>query len=159
MPELKPIHVVLILAAFACVALYVLGVGLGATDPTAEGGKPAFTPEELGRLRERFFKPRPVAPEELASETCVLNGATLLVPAGGLCEVKVLESKSRARRLQVEPQRGAVDVTFLSLSRPSVPAKVEGLAKPRAFDVAREGGTLRLVCPSAFAPTCVVALR
>jgi hypothetical protein len=59
MPAPKPSTVVLLLVAFACIALYVLGVGLGATD-NSSAGRPSMSKEERQRLRDRFIKPRPV---------------------------------------------------------------------------------------------------
>src|SRR5688500_9621522 len=98
MPELKPIHAVLILAVAAIIALYVLGVGLGATDASSRKSSPS---ESARGLRERFLKPRPVAEEELATG-CPLKNGILSVRGGATCEVDVKASDTRVRSLNLE---------------------------------------------------------
>ena len=79
MPAPKASTVVLILAVFACVAFYVLGVGLGATDDS-RAGRSSMSKEERLRLRDRFIRPRPVKTEELRAECPMASGVLTVAP-------------------------------------------------------------------------------
>src|SRR5262245_6308045 len=97
----KPSTVVLILAAFACVAMYVLGVGLGATDRSQQG-RSSTSKEERQRLRDRFFPPRAVEGDELRTD-CPLTQGVLTVEVGRSCQVTIAEAGARGRTLEVAP--------------------------------------------------------
>jgi hypothetical protein len=146
----KPFTVVLLLAVFACVAFYVLGVGLGVTD-TSQAGRPSLSKAERERLRERLLKPRPVKPEELQAD-CPLSSGVLLIELGRSCKVGISEAGARARTVEVAlagPGAGGVSLEFMSKAKPSLPVSVERLGEPRNLDVPREGAELTLTCRSA----------
>lgn len=150
MPAPKPFTVVLILAVFACVALYVLGVGLGVTD-TSRSGRPSMSKEERQRLRERFIRPRPVNAEELQAD-CPLSQGVLTVQAGRSCRVTIAEAGALGRTLAVAPLgpgSGSVSFEFTPKSKPSLPVSEDLLREPRKLDVMKEGGELVLTCRSA----------
>src|SRR4051812_32294191 len=98
MPAPKPLTVVLVLAVFACVALYVLGVGLGATD-TSQAERSSTSKQERQSLRDRFIHPHPVKPEELKAD-CPLAGGVLTVAPGVPCRVTIAEG-GMARTVEV----------------------------------------------------------
>ncbi|NTX03431.1 MULTISPECIES: hypothetical protein [Myxococcus] len=158
MPELKPLHVVLILAIVAIVALYVLGVGLGAKDESSRRESPTQSAQEL---RERFIKPEPVDATELAA-TCAFQEGVLVLPSGGSCRVDVKASDTRMRSLEVVPRPlSVVRVSLASRGKPSVPAKFDPLKEAKKLDVAKEGADLEVTCLSAppQRPICELGLR
>jgi hypothetical protein len=146
----KPSTVLLILAVFACVALYVLGVGLGATD-NSRAGRASMSKEERGRLRERFLEPRPVKPEELRAD-CPLSNGVLLFEQGRACRVAIAEAGARARTVEVAlagAGAGGVSLEFTPKAEPALPISVDRLAEPRKLDVPDKGAELILTCRSA----------
>ncbi len=147
MPAPKPFTVVLILAVFACAALYVLGVGLGATDNSRAGGT-SMSKEERQRLRDRFIKPRPVKPEELQAD-CPLASGVLTVAQGKPCRVTIQEAGARGRTVEVAPASGGVSVNFTPKSKPALPVSEDPLKGPKKLDVMKEGGELVITCRSA----------
>lgn len=165
MPAPKPFTVVLILAVFACVALYVLGVGLGATD-TSRAGRVTMSKEERQRLRERFIRPRPVKAEELTAD-CPLSGGVLTVQAGRTCRVTIEETRARGRTLEVAPAgpgSGGVSFEFTPKGQPALPVSEDLLREPRKLDVMKEGAELAVTCRSAISGggqpgRCQVRLR
>ncbi len=161
MPQPKPSTIVLILAVFACVALYVLGAGLGAQDRSARGSNP-LSKEERERWRERFVKPRPVAEEDLKTTGCVLSAGTVRVARGLACRVDIAKAGARVRTVNVEPLSGSqVDVRLEPKGGPAVTATIDGLGERRGLDVPEEGATLSLTCSRAAGNTaeCPVKLR
>jgi hypothetical protein len=161
MPEPKPIHVVLILAIVAIVALYALGVGLGATGDSPRQVKPAQTGQTL---RERFLKPRAVTVEELTVGTgCTLTKGILSLRGAASCEVDVKASDTRVRSLALEliPELGApMRVEVTPRGKPSVPATFNPLKESRTLDVTEEGAGLRVTCvaPPQQMPGCALRL-
>ncbi|WP_309893012.1 hypothetical protein [Archangium sp.] len=162
MAQPKPSTVVLILAVFACVALYVLGVGLGAQDRST-GGLSTMSKQEREALRERLLgKPRPVEPEALKAMGCEVSGGVVRVSPARECRLDISESGTRLRAVEVEPQLGSrVDVAFKPGGKPAVPASFENLEKSQSLDVPREGAVLSLRCvrPVGNPPECSVRLR
>lgn len=149
MPAPKPFTVVLILALMLCVALYVLGAGLGVTDNSQEG-LPSMSKAERARLRERFFPPRAVKPEELQTD-CALAQGVLSVPAGRECQVTITEGGLRARTLEValaSPGAG-VSLAFTPKGKPALPVSVDRLTEPRELDVMKAGAELVVTCRNA----------
>ncbi|WP_375767894.1 hypothetical protein NR798_40440 [Archangium gephyra] len=165
MSQPKPSTILLILAVFTCVMLYVLGVGLGAQDRSSQGANRGSTPmskEERQRLRERFIKPRPVAEEDLKTTGCVLAEGTVRVARGLPCRVDIAKAGARVRTVNVEPLSGSqVDVRLEPKGGPAVPASIDGLGERRGLDVPEEGATLSLTCTRGVANTseCAVKLR
>ncbi|MFP2906455.1 hypothetical protein ACLESD_15605 [Pyxidicoccus sp. 3LFB2] len=161
MPELKPIHAVLILAIVAIVALYVLGVGLGATGDSPGQAKPA---ETAAKLRERFLKPRAVTVEELApGPGCTLTKGILSLRGGVTCDVDVKASDTRVRSLLLEliPEVAApMTVEVTPRGKPSVPASFEPLEESKKLDVMEEGAGLKISCkaPPLQMPGCALRL-
>ncbi|WP_224248385.1 hypothetical protein [Hyalangium gracile] len=150
MPAPKPLTVVLILAVFACVALYVLGVGLGATD-NSRAGRASMSKEERQRLRERLIRPRPVKVEELRAD-CPMAGGVLTLEQGRSCQVTIEETGARGRTLEVAPAgpgSGGVSLQFTPKSKPALPVSEDLLKEPRKLDVMKEGGELLLTCRTA----------
>ncbi|WPB78808.1 hypothetical protein KYC5002_06530 [Archangium violaceum] len=161
MTQPKPSTILLILAVFACVALYVLGAGLGAQDRSAKGTNPA-SKQERERWRERFVKPKPVADEDLKTTGCVLSDGTVRVALGLACRVDIAKSGARVRTVNVEPLSGSqVDVRLEPKGGPAVPATLDGLNERRGLDVPEEGATLSLTCTRGVGNTaeCPVKLR
>ncbi len=161
MSQPKPSTIVLILAVFACVALYVLGAGLGAQDRSAKGSNP-ISKEDRERWRERFVKPKPVAEEDLKTTGCVLSEGTVRVARGLACRVDIAKAGARVRTVNVEPLSGSqVDVRLEPKGGPAVPATIDGLDERRGLDVPGEGATLSLTCGRAAGNTaeCPVKLR
>jgi hypothetical protein len=160
MPELKPIHAVLILAIVAIVALYVLGVGLGATGDSPGQARPQ---ETAAKLRERFLKPRAVTAEELAPGAgCTLAKGILSMRGGVACEVDVKASDARVRSLLLErlpeaPAPMVVEVT--PRGKPSVPATFDPLEASEKLDVMEEGALLKVACKGSPHQTPGCALR
>jgi hypothetical protein len=166
MPQPKPSTIVLILAVFACVALYVLGMGLGLQDKSSRDGavRNPVSKEERERLRERFVKPRPVAAEDLRPTGCALSEDTVRVRVGSRpeCEVDIAESGARVRTVNVEPLGGSrVDVKLAPKGGPAVPASFDNLGERRELDVPEKGATLTLTCTRPVGNTfeCPVKLR
>jgi hypothetical protein len=158
MPAPKPFTVVLILAVFACVALYVLGVGLGATD-NSRAGRSSMSKEDRQRLRVRFIKPRPVKAEELKTD-CPLSQDVLSIEAGKSCRVTIAEAGARGRTLEVAPAGGGVSFEFTPKSQPSLPVSEALLKGPQKLDVMKEGAELVVTCQSAASGgRCQVRLR
>lgn len=154
----KPFTVVLILAVFACVALYVLGVGLGATD-SSRAGRPSMSKEERQRLRERFIRPRPVKAEELKAD-CPLAQGVLTVEVGKSCRVTIAEAGARGRTVEVAPAGGGVSFEFTPKSQPALPVSEELLKGSRKLDVMKEGAELVITCRTAASGgRCQVRLR
>lgn len=162
MPQPRPATVVLLLAVFACVALYVLGVGLGAQDRSS-GGRSPLSKEERQSLRERLFgKPSPVEPDALEARGCLLSGEVVRVSPARECQVEVAKSGTRLRTLAVEPLTGSrVDARLEPGGKPAVAASFEDLGKREELDVPREGAALSLRCtrPVGTPPECLVRLR
>ena len=161
MSQPKPSTLLLILAVFACVMLYVLGVGLGAQDRSARGSTP-MSKQERERLRERFIKPRPVAEEDLKATGCALAEGTVRVARGLPCRVDIAKAGARVRTVNVEPLSGSqVDVRLEPKGGPAVPASIDGLGERRGLDVPEEGATLSLTCTRGVGNTaeCPVKLR
>ncbi|WNG61045.1 hypothetical protein F0U59_44805 [Archangium gephyra] len=161
MTQPKPSTILLILAVFACVALYVLGTGLGAQDRSARGTNPT-SKQERERWRERFVKPKPVAEEDLKTTGCVLSDGTVRVARGLACRVDIAKSGARVRTVNVEPLSGSqVDVRLEPKGGPAVPATLDGLSERRGLDVPEEGATLSLTCIRGVGNTaeCPVKLR
>jgi len=162
MPQPKPSTILLILAVFACVALYVMGVGLGAQDTSSKGGGNPVSKEKRQEWRERFVKPKPVAEKDLKATDCVLSEGIARVGRGLTCQVDIAEAGARVRTVNVEPLAGSrVDVKLTPKSGPSVPAKLEGLGERKGLDVPKEGATLSLKCTQTVGntPECQVKLR
>lgn len=162
MPQPKPSTILLILAVVACVALYVLGVGLGAQERSSGGGRVPVSKEERQRWRERFIKPPLVAEGDLSAEGCALSGSTVRVVRGRKCEVAIAESGKRVRTVRVEPLSGSrVDVRLVPVGGPAVPVRLDNLGERRELDVPDEGATLSLTCGVAVggSPECPVRLR
>jgi hypothetical protein len=161
MPAPKPSTVVLLLAVFVCVALYVLGVGLGATDNSRAGGTP-MSKQERQRLRDRFIKPRPVKAEELQSDCPITNGL-LTVGAGRSCRITIAEAGARGRTVEiapVDPSSGGVSFEFTPKSKPALPVSEDLLREPRKLDVMKEGAELAITCRTAGSGgSCQVRLR
>jgi hypothetical protein len=158
MPAPKPFTVVLILAIFACVALYVLGLGLGATD-NSRAGRTSMSKEERQSLRDRFIKPRPVKPEELQA-SCPLTNGVLAVPQGNSCRVTIEEAGARGRTVEVVPASGGVSLNFTPKSKPALPVSEDPLKGSKKLDVMKEGGELVLTCRSAISGgLCQVRLQ
>ena len=161
MPELKPFHAVLILVIAAIVALYVLGVGLGATGESPRRADPS---EEARKLRERFLTPRAVTAEELAPGTgCTLTKGLLSLRGGAVCEVDVKASDARVRSLLLEliPEVGApMKVEVTPRGKPSVPATFDPLKESKTLDVMEEGAGLKVTCraPLQQMPGCALRL-
>ncbi|AKJ07340.1 hypothetical protein ATI61_111292 [Archangium gephyra] len=161
MEQPKPSTILLILAVFACVAMYVLGAGLGAQDRSSKGANP-MSKQERERWRERFVKPRPVAEEDLKTTGCVLSEGTVRVARGLACRVDIAKSGARVRTVNVEPLSGSqVDVRLEPKGGPAVPATLEGLGERRGLDVPEAGATLSLTCTRGVGSTaeCPVKLR
>jgi hypothetical protein len=161
MEQPKPSTLLLILAVFACVALYVLGAGLGAQDRSSKGANPT-SKQERARWRERFVKPRPVAEEDLKTTGCVLSEGAVRVARGLACRVDIAKSGARVRTVNVEPLSGSqVDVRLEPKGGPAIPATIDGLGERRGLDVPGEGATLSLTCTRAVGNTteCPVKLR
>jgi hypothetical protein len=159
MPQPKASTVVLLLLLLACVALYVLGVGLGAKEGSSGGGTPV-SKQERERWRERFFKPPPVAPNDLRASGCVLSSGTVQVLRGVPCQVEVAKSGSRLRTLGVEPQSASrVDVKLTPHGGPSLPATVANLGEHRDLDIPGEGASVSLTCLQTVGSACPVKLR
>ena len=157
MPELKPIHVVLLLAVMVIVALYVLGVGLGATSKSPAQSDPM---ETARKLRERFLKPRVVTAEELATE-CPFKDGVLAIVRGPPCVVEVKPSDTRTRSLELIPRPPAnVRVELLPRGKPSVPATIKSLDESRKVDVSEEGMEVKVTClvPQSSLPACELRL-
>jgi hypothetical protein len=166
MPQPKTSTILLILAVFACVALYVLGMGLGAQDTSSRDGgvRNPVSQEEREQLRERFVKPRPVAAEDLKARNCALSDDTVRVRVGSdpACEVDIAKSGTRVRTVNVEPLAGSrLQVTLTPKGGPAVAATIKNLEKRRGFDVPAEGATLTLTCTQPVGNTfeCPVKLR
>ncbi|MDY7227256.1 hypothetical protein [Hyalangium rubrum] len=156
----KPFTVVLILAVFACIALYVLGVGLGATDNSKQG-RSSMSKQERAKLRERFFPPRAVKAEELQAD-CPLANGVLSVVQGRACRVSIAEGGARARTLEVVlVGAGAVALEFTPKGKPALPISVDRLTEPRKLDVMKEGAELVVTCrsPGAGSTPCQVKLQ
>jgi hypothetical protein len=152
----KPITVVLILAVFAIVALYVLGLGLGATDNSGSGRSP-LSPEERTRWRERLMKPRPVKAEEVKA-SCPFAGGVLSVEPGQSCRVTIEETGARARTVELaRVGAGIVAFAFTPKSKPALPLSVANLTGSRKLDVAKEGAELVVTCAGT-GPRCQVRL-
>jgi len=150
MPAPKPFTVVLILAVFACVALYVLGVGLGATDNSRAGQSP-MSKEERQRLRDRFIKPRPVKEEELTAD-CPLGQGVLIVDAGKTCEVTIAKAGALGRTVEVAPAgpgAGGFSFRFVPEEERALPVSEDLLREPRELDVTRKGAWLFITCRNA----------
>jgi hypothetical protein len=161
MAQPKPSTILLILAVFACVAMYVLGAGLGAQDRSSKGSNP-MSKQERERWRERFVKPRPVAEEDLKTTGCVLSEGTVRVARGLPCRVDIAKAGARVRTVNVEPLSGSqVDVRLEPKGGPAVPASIDGLGERRGLDVPEEGATLSLTCTRGVGNTseCPVKLR
>lgn len=162
MPAPKPGTVVLILAVFACIALYVLGVGLGATD-SSRAGRSSLSKEERLRWRERFIRPRPVKTEELQAD-CPLSSGVLTVEQGRACRVTIAEAGARGRTVEVLPVAGGVSLDFTPKGQPALPVSEPLLKQPQKLDVMKEGAELVLTCRNASAAGgqpghCQVRLR
>lgn len=161
MSELKPIHAVLILVVVALVALYVLGVGFGATSESPRRTKPT---EVAQRLRERFLKPRAVTSDELEVGTgCTLTKGILSLRGAASCEVEVKAADAKVRSLSLEliPEVAApMKVELTPRGKPSVPATFDPLKESKAVDVTEEGAGLRVTCgaPPQVAPGCALRL-
>ncbi|NMO19413.1 hypothetical protein HPC49_22445 [Pyxidicoccus fallax] len=161
MPELKPIHAVLILAIVAIVALYVLGVGFGATSESPRRTKPS---EHAQKLRERFLKPRAVTVEELdVGKGCTLTKGILSLRGGAACEVDVKAAEAKVRSLSLEriPEvAGPVTVEVTPRGKPSVPATFDPLKESKQLDVLEEGAGLKVTCeaPPLVTPGCALRL-
>lgn len=161
MEQPKPSTILLILAVFACVAMYVLGAGLGAQDRSTRGSNPT-SKEERERWRERFVKPKPVAEEDLKATGCVLSEGAVRVVRGLACRVDIAKSGARVRTVNVEPLSGSrVDVRLEPKGGPAVPASLDGLGERRGLDVPEEGATLSLTCTRGVGngSECPVKLR
>lgn len=165
MPELKPSTVVLILAVVLVVAVYVLGVGLGATDRSESRRQPAVTAEERQRWRERFLKPRPVEAEELSvreGSSCKLAGQELSVTQGQTCRLVVAEDGLRGRTLEVVPQGALVSLDYTPAKGPALPVSEDNFGDAKRFDVMGEGGELEVRCVRSLTGSpalCRVLLR
>ena len=149
MPAPKPLTVVLLLAVFACIALYVLGAGLGATDNSREG-RSSMSKEERLRLRDRFIRPRPVKAEELKAD-CPLANGVLTVAQGQACRVTIAEASARGRTVEVSPaspSSGVVSLEFTPKSQPALPVSEKLLTAPKKLDVMKEGAELAVTCRS-----------
>ena len=165
MPAPKPFTVVLILAVFACVALYVLGVGLGATD-NSRAGQTSMSKEERQRLRDRFIKPRPVKAEELKTD-CPLTNGVLTVEGGKTCEVAIAEAGARGRTVEVAPAgpgAGGVSFELAPEDKRALPVSEDLLREPRKLDVMQKGAKLFITCRNAISGggqpgRCQVRLR
>jgi hypothetical protein len=158
MPAPKPLTVVLILAVFAIVALYVLGLGLGATDNSRAGRSP-MSPEERTRWRERFIKPRPVKAEEVKAD-CPFASGVLSVEPGRVCRVIIEETGARARTVEVSRVgAGTVGLEFTPKSKPALPLSEDNLTGSRKLDVAKEGAELVVSCGAAGGQRCQVRLQ
>ena len=94
-----------LVAAFACLAMYVLGAGLGAQDHSGASGNPV-SKEQRAQWRERFVKPRPVSEKDLRTTGCVLSDGTVRVARGLTCQVDIAKSGTRLRTVNVEPLSG-----------------------------------------------------
>ena len=161
MAQPKPSTILLILAVFACVAMYVLGAGLGAQDRSSKGSN-SVSKQDRERWRERFVKPRPVAEEDLKTTGCVLSEGTVRVARGLPCRVDIAKAGARVRTVNVEPLSGSqVDVRLEPKGGPAVPASIDGLGERRGLDVPEEGATLSLTCTQGVGNTfeCPVKLR
>jgi hypothetical protein len=161
MDQPRPSTILLILAVFACVAMYVLGAGLGAQDRSSGSSNP-MSKEERERWRERFVKPKPVAEEDLKTTGCVLSEGSVRVARGLTCRVDIAKSGARVRTVNVEPLSGSrVDVRLEPKGGPAVPASLDGLGERRGLDVPEEGATLSLTCTRGVGNTseCPVKLR
>ncbi|WP_163999676.1 hypothetical protein [Pyxidicoccus caerfyrddinensis] len=157
MPELKPIHAVLILAIIAIVALYVLGVGLGATSDSPRAVDPS---EVAGRMKERFLKPRPVTAEDLAT-ACPFEDGALAVTRAATCTVDVKESDTRSRSIELVPRLPSIlKVEWVPRGKPSVPATFDTLDEAKELDVTKEGADLKVTClfPAPPLPFCELRL-
>lgn len=163
MQQPKPATVVLLLAVVAVVALYVLGVGLGATDRSEGRRGLPVSKEERQAWRERFFKPRPVEVDELEpGPGCQLVGQELRVVVGQPCRVEVADSRAAARTLELVPQASLVAMDFTSKSKPALAVSEDTLAEAKKLDVAKEGATLEVRCIRALTGStalCRVLLR
>ena len=154
---------VLILVLLACVALYVLGVGLGVKDDASGGGTPV-SKQERERWRERFFKPPPVAPGDLKATGCALSSGTgtVQVVRGVSCQVEVATAGTRLRTLAVEPLSASrVDVKWVPKGGPILPSTLENLGARQELEVPEEGAVLSLTClqVAGGSSTCPVKLR
>lgn len=161
MTEPKPTTLLLLLAALACVALYVLGVGLGAQQGPRASGVPV-SKEERGRWRERFIHPGPVADEDMKATGCGLVSGTARVALGRPCQVDIAKSGARVRTLRVAPMAGSrVDLKLEPHAGPALPTTVKGLDARRDFDVPEAGSRLLLTCgrPVTGTSECQVTLR
>jgi hypothetical protein len=165
MPAPKPFTVVLILAVFACIALYVLGVGLGATD-NSRAGRSSMSKEERQALRERFIRPRPVKAEELETD-CPLANGVLSVELGRACQVTIAEAGARGRTVEVAPAgpgAGGISFDYTPKGKPSLPVSENVLKEPKKLDVMKEGAELVITCRNALSSggqpgLCRVRLR
>lgn len=162
MAQPKPSTVLLILAVFACVALYVLGAGLGAQDRTGSG-QAGMSEQERKELRTRLFgDPPSVAPGALTATTgCTLSGDRVQVARGRPCVVDVAEADERLRTLEVEPLGGSVvDLRLEMKGRVPVAIPVDELDEAQEFNILGSGATLTLECRSpSGVGGCPVRLR
>jgi hypothetical protein len=159
MPELKPIHAVLLLGVAAIVALYILGVGLGATSESPRKTSPS---ERGQQLRERFLKPRAVAAEDVATG-CAFKNGILSMRGGATCEVDVKAADAKVRSLlleRVEEVPAPMKVEVTPRGKPSVPATFDPLKESKTLDVMEEGAALKVTCeaPPQVLPGCALRL-
>jgi hypothetical protein len=155
MPQPKPSTVLLILALFFCVALYVLGVGLGAQDKTSSEDS-GMSEQERKDLRTRLFgEPSSVTPGALKAKAgCSLFGDLVQVSReqGIRCVVDIAESDERLRTLKVEPQGGSVLKLELEMKgRAPVTITVEELKDSQEFNLLGAGATVTLECKTPVA--------
>jgi hypothetical protein len=154
----KPFTVVLILAVFACLALYVLGVGLGAQQGSS-GGLSLDVKAQRARLRERFGKAPAVKDSELKAAGCALSERTARLAQGQTCQVDIAEAGTRLRRLELEPLAGSqVTVRLEPKGGPAVPSTLKSVSKRRELEVPGEGAVLRLTCTLPVSGACTVRL-
>jgi len=154
----KPAVLLLLLAVFALLAFFVLGVGLGA------GDKPPPSREEKLAWRDKLFgAPSPVLPAELELKPpCAGTPALSRVPAGESCQIQVGSAKARLRKLTAT-SRDVVRLVYTSNGRVHTPIQVrlEGGSQRKAeLTVQNAGGVLELSCEHPTSPLgCLVSLQ
>jgi hypothetical protein len=154
----KPFTVVLILAVFACLALYALGVGLGAQQGSS-GGLSLDVKAQRERLRERFGKAPAVKDSELTATGCAVSERTARLTQGQTCQVDIAKADTRLRRLELEPLAGSqVSVRLEPKGGPAIPTTLKRLRERRELEVPGEGAVLRLTCTGPVGGVCTVRL-
>lgn len=155
----KPATILLILALVALVALFVVGVVLGADDTR----RPP-SPEERAKLGERLLGSAPPVTAGELSFAGGCGGTTLkpTIAAKGTCRLQIAAGKSS--RALVVRTRDRMHLVFTPNGEPRVPIDVTlKLGKDNKADlsVSKDGAVLALTCeqPEDSSKPCRVTLE